>query len=311
MELIRGFHNLRPRHRGCVLAIGNFDGVHLGHQALVQRLRGHAARLGVPVAVQVFEPTPREFFDPEKAPGRIATLRDKLAALEAAGVERVLCTRFDRRLAQMPAAAYVEQVLCRQLGVQAVVVGEDFRFGAGRGGDLALLQALGRQHGFVAEAAATVAVDGQRVSSTAVRGALAGPDLAQAARLLGRPYALSGRVRAGLKLGRTLGMPTANIALRRRPALRFGVYAVEAGAGPRQWRGVASIGVRPTLERSACLLEAHLFGQVGEIYGEVLAVTFRRFLRPEHKFASLELLREQMHADAQQAKDWFGTAALG
>lgn len=310
MELIRGFHNLQPRHRGCVLAIGNFDGVHLGHQALISRLREHSAALKVPVAVQVFEPTPREFFDPAKAPGRIATFRGKLAALETAGVDRVLCARFDRRLAQMPAAQFVEEMLHRRLGVRALVVGADFRFGAGRGGDFALLQEQGRRLGFITEAAATVMSAGERVSSTAIREALEVPDLDRAARLLGRPYTLSGRVRKGLQLGRKLDMPTANIALHRRPALRFGIYAVEAVCGSRRWQGVANVGVRPTLANSACLLEAHLFGEVGDIYGAVLQVSFGKFLRPEQRFDSLDLLRAQMHADAQQARNWFEAAAV-
>lgn len=310
MELIRGFHNLQPRHRGCVLAIGNFDGVHLGHQALLSGLREQSAALTVPVVVQVFEPTPREFFDPANAPGRIATFRGKLAALEAAGVDRVLCARFDRRLAQMPAAQFVEEMLHQRLGVRALVVGADFRFGAGRGGDLALLQEQGRRLGFIAEAAGTVMSAGERVSSTAIRAALEVSDLERAARLLGRSYTLIGRVRKGLQLGRKLDMPTANLYLRRRPALRFGIYAVEAACGSRRWQGVANIGVRPTLEHSACLLEAHLFGDVGDIYGEVLQVSFGKFLRPEQRFESLELLRAQMHADAQHARNWFGAAAV-
>jgi riboflavin kinase/FMN adenylyltransferase len=304
MELIRGLHHLRDRHRGCVLSIGNFDGFHRGHQALVARLRAHAARAGLPAAVQIFEPTPREFFAPDKAPGRIATLRDKLAQLETAGVARVLCVRFDRRFAALPAARYVEEVLVGRLGVKLVVVGDDFRFGAGRGGDLALLQELGRTHGFVAEAVGTVVVDGERVSSTAVRAALAQPDLERAQRLLGRPYALSGRVRRGLQLGRKLGMPTVNVPMRRRPALQFGVYVVRVRSGAQQWDGVASIGVRPTLACSACLLEAHLFGEVGALYGEIVEVEFRKFLRAEMRFESLDALAAQMRRDGAQASAW-------
>lgn len=304
MEFIRGLHNLRDRHHGCVLSIGNFDGFHRGHQALIARLGEHAVRLGVPAAVQIFEPTPREVFSPQAAPGRVATLRDKLQQLEAAGVARVLCVRFNRRFAGMAAQDYVERVLVRQLGVKAVVVGGDFRFGAGRGGDLALLQRLGAQHGFVAEAVAAVQVDGERASSTAVRAALAVPDLERAARLLGRPYALSGRVRRGLQLGRKLNMPTANVALRRKPALRFGVYVVQAEANGRRWMGVANIGVRPTLEQSACLLEAHLFGEVGDLYGQVVQVRFLKFLREELRFESLETLAQQMQQDGAQARAW-------
>lgn len=309
MELIRGLHNLRERHRGCVLSVGNFDGFHRGHQALIERLREHAQRTGLPMMVQIFEPTPREYFAPAQAPGRVATFRDKLAQLETAGVARVLCTRFDRRFAAMPAERYVEELLVGRLGVKAVVVGDDFRFGAARGGDLALLRALGERHGFVAEALGTVQVEGERVSSSAVRAALALPDLARAQRLLGRPYALSGRVRRGLQLGRKLGMPTVNLVLRRRPALRFGVYAVRVRAGARQWDGVASIGVRPTLAQSrGWLLEAHLFGTSEMLYGAVLEIEFRKFMRPELRFESLDALAAQMQADGVAAQAWLKEA---
>lgn len=308
MELIRGLHNLRGRHRGCVLSIGNFDGFHRGHQALIARLREHAVRWNVPPAVLIFEPTPREYFSPKDAPGRAATFRDKLSQLESAGIGRVLCARFSKRFAAITAQDFVERILVKQLGVKAVVVGDDFRFGAGRGGDLALLRRLGAQHGFVAEAVNAVQVDGERASSTAVRTALGAPDLERTARLLGRPYALSGRVRRGLQLGRKLNMPTANIALKRKPALKFGVYVVQAeqllnGVG-RRWMGVANIGVRPTLEQSPCLLEAHLFGEAGDLYGQVLQVRFLKFLRPELRFDSLEALAQQMQQDGAQARAW-------
>jgi riboflavin kinase/FMN adenylyltransferase len=306
MELIRGLHNLRERHRGCVLSIGNFDGFHRGHQALVARLSQHAQRAGVPMAVQVFEPTPREFFAPGaargEAPGRIATFRDKLAQLEAAGVARVLCVRFDARFAAIPARAYVEEVLVGKLGIAAIVVGDDFRFGTGRGGDLKLLQELGARHGFIAEGVGTVEVDGERASSTALRAALAVPDLARAQRLLGRPYALTGRVRRGAQLGRKLGMPTVNVPMRRQPALRLGVYAVRVRVAGREWDGVANIGVRPMLERSACVLEAHLFGEPGTLYGQVVEVRFMEFLRDEQRFESFDALAAQMQRDGAQAR---------
>ena len=354
MELIRGLHNLHERHRGCVLSIGNFDGFHRGHQALIAQLREHAERLNVPAVVQIFEPTPRDFFSKSQAPvlssagaariegpGRVATFRDKLRQLKSAGVERVLCVRFNKRFAAIPAQDFVERVLVKQLGVKALVVGDDFRFGAGRGGDLELLQRLGAQHGFVAESLSAVQVEGERVSSTAVRAALALADLEHTARLLGRPYALSGRVRRGLQLGRKLGMPTANIALTRKPALKYGVYVVQAeckgcpspnlsplaqgeggtsGLRPpasrtgRRWMGVANIGVRPTLEHSACLLEVHLFGGVGEpppdIYGQVLQVRFLKFLRPERRFDSLDALAQQMQQDGAQARAWLKQFAV-
>jgi riboflavin kinase/FMN adenylyltransferase len=303
MELIRGLHNLRERHRGCVLSIGNFDGFHRGHQALVARLLEHAARAKVPAMVQVFEPTPREVFaGPGAAPGRIATFRDRLAQLEAAGVDRVLCVRFSKRFAAIPAERYVEDVLVGKLGVKAIVVGDDFRFGAGRGGDLRLLAACGARLGFTAEAVGTVQVGGERASSTALREALAVPDFARAERLLGRPYALSGRVRRGSQLGRKLGMPTVNVPLRRPPALRLGVYAVRVRAAGRDWDGVANIGVRPMLEKNSCVLEAHLFGEPGMLYGQGVEVRFMKFLRDERRFESFDALAAQMQADGAQAR---------
>ncbi len=308
MELIRGLHNLRERHRGCVLSIGNFDGFHRGHQALVAQLKRHAGRHKLPVAVQVFEPTPREFFAPAQAPGRVATFRDKLRQLAGAGVDRVLCVRFCKRLASIPAQRYVEEILVGKLGVKAVVIGDDFRFGAGRGGDVALLKELGGRRGFEVDAIGTVVAGGEPVSSTAVREALAVPDLARAERLLGRPYALGGRVRRGLQLGRKLGMPTVNVPMRRRPALRMGVYAVRVRAGAREWNGVANLGVRPMLEPGGCVLEAHVFGEPGSLYGEVVDVQFVKFLRDEQRFASLEALAAQMQEDGAQARALLGKA---
>lgn len=308
MELIRGLSNLRERHRGCVVSIGNFDGFHRGHQALVARLREHARRTGLPAVVLTFEPTPREYFARDDAPGRVATFRDKLAQLEAAGVDRVLCVRFGRSLAAMTAEQFVEDVLVGKLGAKAVLVGDDFRFGANRAGDLALLQRMGARHGFVAEALGTVEVAGGRASSSAVRAALAQPDLPLVAQLLGRPYRLGGRVRRGLQLGRKLGMPTVNVVMRRRPALRFGVYAVRVRGGERVWDGVASIGVRPTLAKSNCLLEAHLFGVSEDLYGALVEVEFVKFLRPEQRFEDLDALAVQMQKDGDQAKAWLKEA---
>ncbi len=307
MRVLRGFAPV-PQAKGCVLSIGNFDGFHLGHQALVRRLQEHAVQTGLPPLVQIFEPTAREYLTKGEAPGRISSLRGKLHELEAAGLAQVHVLRFGSHLAHWPAERYIEDLLVQRLGVKAVLVGDDFRFGAGRGGDIGLLQKLGKQHGFIAEPMGTVTVDGLRVSSSAVREALAQPDLQKAAQLLGRPYRYRGRVRRGLQLGRKLGMPTANIVLRRKPALRLGVYAVRARIeeGTAQ-AGVASLGVRPTLGGTPCLLETHLFGSEGELYGKVMEVEFVRFLRPEAKFDSLELLSAQMKKDADEARECLRT----
>lgn len=310
MELIRGLHSLSRSHRGSVLSIGNYDGVHRGHQALLKRLREHSAELGLPSTVLVFEPTPREYFAPADAPPRVLTLRDKLTALAEHGVQRVLIVRFDRRLAALSAEAFVRQVIVDALGTKALVVGDDFRFGARRSGDFALLQSLGQTLDYRAEQLDTLHVSGCRCSSTALRGLLAEAKLDEAAELLGRPYTISGPVRHGLKLGRQLDMPTANLALRRPPPLPLGVYAVRARlAGSEQhWTGVASLGVRPTLGLNRCLLETHLFGQPGDIYGRLLSVEFQRYLRPELRFASLDALKTQMHLDAEDAKAGFAAA---
>ncbi|HUP92016.1 MAG TPA: bifunctional riboflavin kinase/FAD synthetase [Solimonas sp.] len=302
MEIVRGFHNLRPRHRGCVLTIGNFDGVHRGHQALIARTRELAAQHGLPPTLLTFEPTPREFFSKDGPPGRVATFRGKLALLAQAGIERVVIQRFSRDYSALAAAVFVEDFLVGRLGVKAIVTGDDFRFGCQRQGDLQLLQVLGAKHGFSAESLPTVIVDGERCSSTALRAALAQPDLARAAALLGRPYSLLGRVRRGLQLGRTLAMPTANIAMHRLPALKLGVYAVRAYAHGRWCGGVASLGVRPTLGITRCLLETHLFETPADLYGAVMEVEFRHFLRPELRFESLDALAVQMQRDKQAAQ---------
>jgi len=307
MELIHGLHNLRPEHHGCVVVIGKFDGVHLGHRALLRLAREHADALGVPVTVVTFEPSPGEYFGRDQAPLRISTLFDKLSALEAEGVSRLLMARFDARIAQMQAGSFTREILAGKLGARAIIVGDDFRFGQGRDGDRELLERLGQDLGFRLLACPTVLVDGQRVSSTGLREALQVADLERAERLLGRPYRISGRVRHGLKLGRKLGMATANIALRKAMALRIGVYAVVGHFGDTALPGVASLGVRPTLGLERCLLETHLFGDPGSLYGTLLGVEFRQFLRAEVRFDSLDDLKLQMHRDADRARQLLAT----
>ena len=311
MELIHGLHNLAPRHRGSVVSIGNFDGLHRGHQALIARLHALGERHGQPTTVVMFEPTPREFFGGESAPPRIDSLRSKLRGLQALGVDRVLCLRFDARLAALEAEAFVRRVLIDGLGTRAVIVGDDFRYGHRRRGDLSLLQRIGAETGFTAEGLGTIALDGERCSSTALRQALTQPDLPRAAVLLGRRYRMRGRVRHGLKLGRTLAMPTANLTVHRRAALAHGVYAVRAywPEHPDGVDGVASIGVRPTLAQSACLLETHLFDFSGSLYGQELEIEFHRFLRGQVKFDSLEALKHQMQRDGEQARAILQTEA--
>ena len=290
-----------PRGR-CALTIGNFDGVHRGHRALAERVVAKARELDVASCVLTFEPHPREYFSPGQAPARLTRLRDKLELLAAAGVERVHVARFDARFAALSPERFVEDVLIAGLGVRWLVVGRDFRFGARRSGDFALLEALARRQGFGLEAMPDVAWQGERVSSSAVREALARGDFARAERLLGHRYFISGRVAHGTKLGRSLGFPTANIVLRRSPPLA-GIYVVEVeGGGP----GVASVGRRPTVNPVAVpLLEVHLLERDESLYGNRLRVTFLKKLRDEAKFDGLAPLRDAIARDAREAREFF------
>ncbi len=293
-------HGSLQRARGrCALTIGNFDGVHRGHRALIDRViaRGREARLTS--CILTFEPHPREFFAGEAAPARLTRLRDKLALLDEAGVQHVHIARFDARFAALPAARFIEEVLVRGLGTRWLLVGRDFRFGAGRAGNLATLE--GR--GFALEEMPDVEFDGRRVSSSAVRAALKAGSLREAERLLGHPYTISGRVAHGAKLGKSLGFPTANIVLRRPPPIA-GIFVVEVD---RYGRGVASVGRRPTVNPVAIpLLEVHLFDhQDGDLYGEHLRVRFLEKLRDEEKYDGLPALQAAIARDARQAKDYF------
>ena len=303
MQLVRGLQNLRPRHRGCVATIGNFDGVHRGHQAILARLRERAVELGVPSCVVIFEPQPREYFAPETAPARLARLRDKVALLAAEGVDRVLCLAFNQRLSKLSADEFVETILVDGLGVKHLEVGDDFRFGCDRLGDFAFLQDAGQRHGFSVEAAQTVELDGLRVSSTQVRDALAAADFALAERLLGRPFQIGGRVLHGQKLARQLGTPTANVQLKRRRVPLSGVYLVSAEIDGKVWPGVANIGVRPTVAGDGSAhLEVHLLDFAGDLYGRRLTVEFHHKLREEQRFASLEALKSAIDADIAAAR---------
>src|SRR6185503_829200 len=296
--------SLQPaRSRGtracsCALTIGNFDGVHRGHRALIERVVAKARELSLTSCVLTFEPHPREFFSPGAAPARLTRLREKLELIAAAGVERVHVIRFDARFAALSAASFVSNVLDTGFNTAVLIVGRDFRFGAGRKGDFAALQG----HGFALEAMPDVAFDGERVSSSAVRQALAAGDFARAERLLGRPYTLTGHVVHGAHLGRDLGFPTANIPLAQRPPLA-GIYVVEV---ENLGHGVASVGLRPTVNPVARpLLEVHLLERDADLYGRRLRVRFLRKLRDEAKFDGLAALREAIAHDAAQAREYF------
>ena len=303
MELIRGLCNLRPRHRGCVATIGNFDGVHLGHQAVLGQLAERAAEMGLPTAVITFEPQPREFFARGAVPPRLSRFREKLQALRRFSVERVVCLRFDQALADMPAADFIRRLLVEGLAVRYLVVGDDFRFGRGRQGDFAMLQGAGLENGFHVAAMHTFSVDGMRVSSTRIREALAQDDLATAEKLLGRSYRLCGRVVHGDQRGRKIGFPTANLHLHRTASPVSGVYAVEVfGLDKEPLSGVANVGTRPTLGGTESRLEVHLLDFDGDIYGRYLQVDFLHKLRPERRFDSVEELAAQIRKDAAAAR---------
>ncbi len=304
-----------PHGRGCVLTIGNFDGAHRGHQAIFQRLTAKARELALASGVLTFEPHPREYFSPGTAPARIARLRDKLERIAAAGIERAHVARFDARLAALSAQGFIEQILVHGFQVKWLLVGKDFRFGAKRAGDLDLLGRAAREHGFWLETLPEVSIEGERVSSSAVRAALKAGDFARAELLLGRPYTISGRVAHGKKVGRTLGFPTANIFLRREPAVS-GIFVVDVEDLDAGWRahGAANVGRRPTVnEVPVPLLEVHLLdpfdaarlGSRGELYGRHLRVSFRKRIRDEERFDGLDALRVAIAADVEQAREYF------
>jgi riboflavin kinase/FMN adenylyltransferase len=289
------------------LTIGNFDGVHLGHQAMLAELTRAADRLGLPACVLTFEPHPREFFAPDKAPTRLTSLREKLELLAACGVDRVHVCRFDYRLAQTTAEDFIERIIVRGLGARWVLVGDDFRFGARRAGSLVMLKQAAPRLGFEVAAIASVLLDGERVSSTALRLALSAGDLDRTTRLLGRPYSISGRVVAGDGLGRKLGFPTANVQMKRNYPPLTGIFAVRLhGAAHGMLQGVASLGVRPTVkQQGAPVLEVHALDFAGDLYGRHARVEFLHKLRDEEKYADLATLTRQIALDVENTRNYF------
>ena len=308
MELIRGLHNLRERHRGCVATIGNFDGVHRGHQQVLSGVRRKAQELGVPSVVIIFEPQPREFFAPDAAPPRLTRFGEKIRLLEAEGVDRVLCLSFNERLRALSAEQFIESLLLEGLGVKHFVVGDDFRFGCDRRGDYALLKAAGERHGFSVAETETLILEDERVSSSRIREALAANNLMLASRLLGRRYRVTGRVQHGQKIGRELGAPTANVRMHKYACPLKGVYAVRGHLRSAQFNGVCNVGSRPTLNGVRPVLEVHLLDFKGDLYGELLSVEFLHPMRPEKRFDGLDALREQIAKDISAARTWFASA---
>ena len=309
MQLIRGIHNLRPLHHGCVLTIGNFDGVHLGHRAVLRQLQQKAHELGLPACVMLFEPQPLELFGDHQAPARLSRLRDKYLALQRMGLDRLLCVRFSAAFAAMEPEQFIHHVLVEQLGVRYLVIGDDFCFGRGRRGDFAMLQAAGRQHGFEVVTTSSFCLSGERVSSTRLREALRLGQMEAVNEMLGQPYTITGRVAHGAKLGRTIGFPTANLHLKRRVVPVSGVYATEVLCSGHLYYGVANIGTRPTVNGQRPQLEVHIFDFSGDLYGKQLCVRLCHKLRDERKFESFAALQAQIREDAQAARQFFGLVA--
>jgi riboflavin kinase/FMN adenylyltransferase len=311
MKVFRGLPNAASR-APCALTIGNFDGVHRGHQALLARVREAATNMGVEAAVMTFEPHPREFFarlagDLFKAPTRIASLRDKLQSLSNAGIDRVIVEHFNAHFAAMSPQDFIEKVLVKGLHVKWLMVGEDFCYGAKRAGSVATLKEAGRQFGFHVETLPAVTNNGTRISSSAIRTALAQSDFTLAAQLLGHPYAMSGHVIHGKKLGRTIGFPTLNLRVaHKRPAIS-GIFAVRVhGLADKPLPGVASLGVRPTVEDSGrILLETYVFDYDRQCYGELVRVEFLKKLRDEEKYIDLPTLTDAIARDVANARAYF------
>ena len=306
MELIRGLVNLHERQRGCVVTIGTFDGIHLGHQALLQRLEEHAARLCAPTVVLTFEPTPREYLAPDSPPARLTSFRERWRVLGSLGLELLLLLRFGESLRNLSGEDFAH-LLARRVGARAVVVGHDFRFGCNGEATAPMLAEAGKRLGFEVDVVPPVMLDGARVSSSGVREALRRGDFGLAAHWLGRPYSMRGRVVHGQRLGRDLGFPTANLRIERRRTPLQGIFAVRVhGVGTEPLQAVASLGTRPTVGGVHTLLEVHVFDFSADLYGREIEVEFVAKLRDEENFPTLDALVAQIHRDAAEARRILG-----
>ncbi|OOH85085.1 riboflavin biosynthesis protein RibF [Pasteurellaceae bacterium 15-036681] len=313
MQLIRGVHNLTTKsdlQSGCVLTIGNFDGVHLGHQQILNRLREKSAEFGLPSVVMIFEPQPREFFAKKQtnqtAPARLMRLRDKFHYLAKTGVDYLLCIRFNQEFAEQKPEQFIQNLLVEQLKVKYLSVGDDFHFGVKRSGNFETLQQAGKQFNFTVENSHSHCLGQNRISSSLIRKELQQDNLELAEKLLGKPYSIRGRVAHGNKLGRTIGFPTANIMLNRLVNPIQGVYAVKVETPQGRFNGIANVGNRPTINGTKPLLEVHIFDFAETIYGQAIEVNFLKKIRSEIKFESFEALKEQIEKDRIQAVEYFG-----
>ena len=315
MQLIRGIYNINStdnpdENKGCVLTIGNFDGVHLGHQQVIKALVEKAQRLNCVATVLVFEPQPQELFSPKSAPARLTRLRDKYVLLERLGVERLICVNFNRKFAQLTATHFVEQLLVEKLNVKHLIIGDDFHFGKNRQGNFATLCQAGKTFGFGVSDTASYKVSACRISSTEIRKALESNRLDDAEQMLGRPYSIIGRVFHGDKRGRELGFPTANVLLKRRVSPVSGVYVVKVNTIDCAYFGVANIGSRPTISGVRQQLEVHIFNFEQDIYGQSIEVVLLNKLREEQRFNSLDELKQQISKDSAQALQYTQAMSL-
>jgi riboflavin kinase/FMN adenylyltransferase len=305
MEIIHGIYSLKPEHKGCVLTVGNFDGVHHGHRLLLGHLFAKSQELDVPSMLLTFEPQPREFFAGSKVPARLTRFREKITLLEQTELDRVLCLPFNDATRNTSAEWVVEVLLTELLGIRYIVVGDDFRFGKDQMGDYDMLKEAGDEYGFGVSHIGTLTFEHERISSSRIREVLAEGDFELAEKLLGHPYFIMGRVVYGRQLGRTLGVPTANIRLQRYRAALDGVYAVKVQGLAREYEGVANIGIRPTVDGKEPLLEVHVFDFEGDLYGELLTVQFVKKIRDEQTFDGLDALKAQIHADIEEVRELF------
>lgn len=306
MELIRGINNIKPHHRGTVLTVGNFDGVHQGHQAVIEGTIKQARALNLTATVMLFEPQPMELFLKDQAPARLYRLRDKYLRLRHLGVDQLLCVNFNPAFASIDAMTFIEHLLVEKLNIKHLIVGDDFCFGKNRQGNFAMLVEAGKRLGFNVTDTQSYRLKDCRISSTAIRESLQQGEFEQARLMLGHPFSISGRVSHGNKKGRTIGFPTANVALKRSVSPVRGVFAVRVVTRQGEYTGVANVGNRPTVGGSKPLLEVHLFAFSQQIYGEQIEVVLHHKLRAERQFDSLEALKTQIALDVEQAKNYFG-----
>lgn len=312
MKLIRYPHLITGHRPACIATIGNFDGVHAGHREIIQHVINYAKQHQISARVITFEPLPNEYFCKKfgkPVPKRIYPLRDKALRLQSLGIDEFICLNFDAALSQMSAEDFITEILIKQLKVQHLIVGDDFRFGKGRTGDFSLLQNMGASLGMTVEDTNTIQLDDERISSSRIRDALSAGNIPQATTLLGEPYRLSGRVRHGDKRGRTIGFPTLNLRLQENIVVAKGVYAVKVtGLDDKTYTGVANIGTRPTVGGTELRLETHVYEYQGDAYGKHVCIELMHFIRPEQKFESFDDLFEQIKKDSLQAKQLLKTA---